>query len=580
MPIKFKCPHCQKGLSVKEQLAGKRAACPACKKPLTIPVPTAAPADIEDLAASALADEPKPQEAAPEATTIDLDCPFCGEPIHMRADQGGQQAPCPECKRIIKVPMPAKKDPTDWRKVEARGPTLAKREEAPALEGAWGSTNKAAVSREALEEADAIPVVKEPLTLKQKIKRGLLAVGVVGVLVLGCILLMNYWAQTVQDRAVSQALSFAGGKDGKEKLKISPEAAGAVYLALGEMDLLAGKIEDARDRFRKARGRARTPTAVTFESDGVLLDLALAQVELGGTQGEKKARLPWDEAARQWGQTVKAVSPAGLTTALRQVCRRVLARAPDSLAKALIGGEPVAKPGEKTPRSRPVALLVALSRPKQAESFFSVPKEGEIEELAGRVIRDPRWKEKRDTATARVVILAATKDSALNRLQCLLSVALAALDQGQRDEAGTCVREAIRLLPDVKKEIAAAKQETAAASWLMLEWALLTRELEQGNDGQVFTALIMEPALRGRLELEKYRLQARDTKDLSDDSWSQAVPDTKVLAHGLAFQAYARNKARNGAGSEMLNKIADAQPEWIQPLAYAGVAVGLQERGK
>jgi len=66
MTIKFNCPHCHKGLSVKEHLAGKRAPCPSCKKVLTIPAPVAMAADVEDLAAAAFADEPKAAEPAKE----------------------------------------------------------------------------------------------------------------------------------------------------------------------------------------------------------------------------------------------------------------------------------------------------------------------------------------------------------------------------------------------------------------------------------------------------------------------------------------------------------------------------------
>ena len=58
MTIKFPCPNCKKPLKVKEELAGKRAKCPACQKILTIPKPVAAPADVEALAAAALADKP------------------------------------------------------------------------------------------------------------------------------------------------------------------------------------------------------------------------------------------------------------------------------------------------------------------------------------------------------------------------------------------------------------------------------------------------------------------------------------------------------------------------------------------
>src|SRR5947209_6597223 len=140
MPIKIKCPNCKKALSVNESMAGRRAACPACKSVLTIPSASAAPAptaakappakdgsakypvsrpapttqpaaapapppeDIENLAASLLSDEPKPETvAAPK--TVDFECPMCGEAVKMDVALAGKQAPCPECRRIIKVPQ-------------------------------------------------------------------------------------------------------------------------------------------------------------------------------------------------------------------------------------------------------------------------------------------------------------------------------------------------------------------------------------------------------------------------------------------------------------------------------------------
>src|SRR5947209_3772948 len=103
--IKFNCPHCKRGLSVKDHLAGKRAACPACKKGLLIPAPVSKPVDLEAFAAAALADQPAEAKAP---TLIDFRCPQCDEEIHVSSELGGKQAPCPECRRIIKVPMPAK----------------------------------------------------------------------------------------------------------------------------------------------------------------------------------------------------------------------------------------------------------------------------------------------------------------------------------------------------------------------------------------------------------------------------------------------------------------------------------------
>ena len=118
MAIKFNCPHCKKALSVKdESLAGKKAACTGCKKIVVIPKPVpAAPAeDVEALAAAALA-EPKADAAGARSQTIDFECPQCGESIQMARDLGGKNAPCPECKRIIKVPVPKVKEGAEWRR--------------------------------------------------------------------------------------------------------------------------------------------------------------------------------------------------------------------------------------------------------------------------------------------------------------------------------------------------------------------------------------------------------------------------------------------------------------------------------
>src|SRR5947209_1257075 len=128
MAIKFNCPHCGKALNVKDNLAGKKGPCPACKKVLTVPAATPAPAaaaagtppappsaatadttpapapaapagpsqaDLEAEAASLLAD--KPEQAAPvESKTVDFTCPMCDAELHLPADLAGKKHPCPE----------------------------------------------------------------------------------------------------------------------------------------------------------------------------------------------------------------------------------------------------------------------------------------------------------------------------------------------------------------------------------------------------------------------------------------------------------------------------------------------------
>src|SRR5262245_9756867 len=135
MTIRFKCPNakCQKVLTVKDELAGKRARCPICKQSVNIPAPFSAPADLEDFAAAAFAEDPAEKKAAaaaappPEARTIDFTCDYCEAALHLPAEMGGKQVPCPECKRIIKVPKLKDDRPKDWRQVEKAGPSFARR---------------------------------------------------------------------------------------------------------------------------------------------------------------------------------------------------------------------------------------------------------------------------------------------------------------------------------------------------------------------------------------------------------------------------------------------------------------------
>src|SRR5579871_6775567 len=214
MPIRITCPHCQRGMLVDERLAGKKGRCKACQQPITVPpLPTsnnssapqtstapaasstngekdgaAAPVDVEAEAAALFSDEPKVEEPV-QTQTIDFNCPFCDEAIKLSADLAGKRAPCPECKKIIKVPELVKKDPKDWRKVEARGPSGAKLPDQPELEGAWSSRTVGSVGKQSLEEAGVLPKVAPPRTLWQKYRWPVLGVSALLVASLGGLLI-------------------------------------------------------------------------------------------------------------------------------------------------------------------------------------------------------------------------------------------------------------------------------------------------------------------------------------------------------------------------------------------------------
>src|ERR1019366_8751917 len=115
--------------------------------------------DEDAEAAAYLSDEPKKVEVP---TSIKFICEFCDHPMELGMDMAGKRTPCPECRRIIKVPDLAKPVKKDWLK-------SAQPEAAP--EGATGTGKGATmVSEEALEAAGAIP--DDPLTRGQKVFRG------------------------------------------------------------------------------------------------------------------------------------------------------------------------------------------------------------------------------------------------------------------------------------------------------------------------------------------------------------------------------------------------------------------------
>ena len=148
MAIKFNCPHCNKEFNVKDSLAGKRAGCPACRKTLTVPAPTSRPADVEEFAAAALADHAEAAaEPAPPQQQVEFVCSYCDAKVQVNAELAGKQTSCPECRRIVKVPLLEKQGPKDWRKVDARRPVGARPEIGPAPEGTWDARSVGTVSR-------------------------------------------------------------------------------------------------------------------------------------------------------------------------------------------------------------------------------------------------------------------------------------------------------------------------------------------------------------------------------------------------------------------------------------------------
>lgn len=622
MPIKFTCPHCKRGFVFKDQFAGKKGACPGCKKIVTIPnaAPTApappkpppapakaeppplpaAPADIEAHAAALFADEPKLAEPA-ETKTIDFNCPYCDEPIQLSPDLAGKRAPCPECKHIIKVPELVKKDPKDWRQVQARGPSGARLPDQPAPEGAWASTAASTVGRKSLEEAGVIPktVTTRPRTTWQKVRWPVLGVTAVIVLAGSGWFGYRWWAQRGADRALKEALDYAASPEGAKEVGSTGQA--ALALGAGEYYLSGQRNQAAkfaREQYGKALNTLRSASEGN-ERDALLLDLAVAQVELGGGPDEanKEMRLPWADTQKLLLATLTQVKDAEARQAgIRLVSRRLLERgqgsmvlplvrqiytAPDAdrAAALSIAGLELLKSGDRPAaekvaeeaikmydgKSRPAlrAQVVALAMALQMKP----PSAGENEddkrnEHLGRVeglARTEQWDQARQHAGSNDY-----GDEA--QFQALVAVAAAAVDGKipTSDDTEAAIKFAEAKLRD-KGELA----------WSMLRLTHIALRAGLPDDRvQSLADRIANRSLRGRAQLDLFRSRLAQLKQPAEDSAADKI-DPRSLARHLAAEDLARHNTRLNAGW------AAAVQGWQQPLkafGSLGVALGLQDR--
>jgi DNA-directed RNA polymerase subunit RPC12/RpoP len=241
MAIRFTCSHCSRSLTVKDELAGKRGRCPYCKQVIVVPASRAtAPVrdprkpDAESLALAALGLSSSETVTGAEtvssskpAPPIQVTCSWCDHQFEVEGTLAGKQTPCPECRRIVRVPAAQTQSPRDWRQA-ARAPTaavLSQQQAAP--EGAWGTaTARSYVSQEALEEAEALPIEREPLTVGQWATR-------IGLALLALVALYAGYRWFTAHRAESWQRSWlAETQQFLENPQRSPEQTLLVQLAL------------------------------------------------------------------------------------------------------------------------------------------------------------------------------------------------------------------------------------------------------------------------------------------------------------------------------------------------------------
>lgn len=281
--------------------------------------------DADQHAHAVLRDDAR-AEAKP-ADLIEFNCPMCDEPLKLPLDLAGKRSQCPECKRIIAVPQPQKKDPANWRDTGPKLPTGARRPDQPAPEGAWGSTAAKAVSREALLETGVIQEKQKPLTLYQRWQPYLL-VGVPLLLIAAVSVGVWMWLIRNQERnALAAALAAPSSPAARKGL--GSDGLIALHGGAAEYYLRSGRPGCA-SLAREQYGKAISQAAGGHGSAGDLLlgELALAALNLAGSDEEQDGdfKLNWRDTQKIVRAALAAIRErSARADALRRVIARLIA---------------------------------------------------------------------------------------------------------------------------------------------------------------------------------------------------------------------------------------------------------------
>ena len=265
MAIEFDCPHCKTHYRLKDEFGGKTATCktPDCRKVIPIPKPTgpvmsAAPADLDAIAAAAFAEEAA-KANKPAEEMIPVTCSGCDHTWSVEASKEGKNVRCPECGKVIRVPVRKKDEKADWR-TGGGGPSLAKRETGLDREGAFGNVAATGISegtaREIVKGREAEEEPEE--RRKRRLKWGVRIVAGLAVVGAGVYFALKTGREIKSDANMAQAV-----KEQKEQGSKDPrfegdglDRASAEYRAR-----MAGSADEAKGRSRTGSWPATSSVA-------------------------------------------------------------------------------------------------------------------------------------------------------------------------------------------------------------------------------------------------------------------------------------------------------------------------------
>ena len=650
MPIRVKCESCKKTLSVKDHLAGKKIKCPVCQsvvvvnaaetakespdpapgvpvtkkqvtatkqskalapsaeKPKTNGTPGAPvspngngvapakpeaieppPENVEAEALAAFADEPPPPEEDTTPKTIDFKCQYCDENVQLPIELAGKQSQCPnpECRRIVKVPLPKVEGKKDWRKMDRKGPAAAIISQPEELKDAWGTETTTRARQASLAQAGAIEKPKAPpVGAFGWLRRGLVVIVAAGLGYGAVVGVIKLRSSNQQHHAVKEIKELAEGADPKIK-NLLHRAEAHRALAVLYLREPNGAIKSMQ-QFQGAHGlvalRLKDLDATGKESavnePFVLMDLAFSQIELGGTEDEavRKEKQKWDDVRGIMKSTLQEIpTPEAQVIALRELGTRLIDRDQKSLAWQLAGNlanfDANAKTLPVTYRQQ-IALILASG---SAEAQQSLPKEPDLtgkEELNAnlRVGFAEGYARKGDFEKAET--FAKAKGYANDRFDACMGVSsVALLDPRHKAEADRFFKAALAI----------SKEKGATPTpWEQLQMVRLAARLEDVDSVKEVVEKLPAPfKLRAQLEifLAKCEKSTATPDDLADLEANDKT-DKEATTLGLAWAAFAR---ANGATRDQNRKTFDQRvlnlppglaPDAIRPMVDIGSYLG------
>jgi len=512
------------------------------------------PENIEAEAASAFADEPvdpATEDGAPK--TIDFVCSYCEEELHLPLELAGKQTPCPnpECRRIIKVPLPKVAEKKDWRKMDRRGPVAAVINQPEQLENAWGTEEATRARQDSLAQAGAIDApAKKPRGALGWVRIGFF-VGV-AVVILAMLYVAGYKliGRSQQHHAIKEIEDLVNEKDPRIKNPLL-RAEGHRTLALLHLRENAGKAEKARRHFLGALSLVESESAdnknPAVNEQLFRCELALAQVELGGDGDDvvRKNKLEWKDVRDELAITLgKIESPEVQVMALREIGMRLFGKKQAGLAIGLAA----ALSNSEIPAKYPAPFR------QQIAMLFAMP---DHEEKLSKIVKkpDPTTLKELQDAHARVGYAEglACKDDYINALaiaqipgppkdkfDACLGVAAIAWQRKNKDEAAKFVKAALSLVKDLK-------EPSSSWSWQQLQLvklAALTEDAESIKD--IVKSLPAPFKLRAQLEIF-LALCEKSTGEVSADALQELEAiDKEGTTLALAWMALAEHNARQG----------------------------------